>query len=178
MNDADLLKIYRDGNKNYAFNLIVEKYKTQLYWQIRRMVISHDDADDVLQNSLIKVWESLDTFREESKLFTWLYRIVTNESLTFLKKKRNKYIIPLVNVERQLVNNLRTDEYFTGDEIERKLQKAILQLPEKQRIVFNMRYYDEISYEEMSEILNTSEGALKASFHHALKKIEKYLSGD
>ena len=154
------------------------KYQEKLYWHIRKIVIRHDDADDVLQNTFIKVWKSLDKFREASKLYTWLYRIATNESLTFLKQQKTKYLLPLEDHENSLKNSLMSDVYFNGDEIQLKLQKAILTLPEKQRIVFNMKYFDEMKYDDMAEILKTSVGALKASFHHAVKKIEKYLSED
>lgn len=167
-----------EEQRNYAFNLIVMKYQEKLYWHIRKIVIRHDDADDVLQNTFIKVWKSLDKFREASKLYTWLYRIATNESLTFLKQQKTKYLLPLEDHENSLKNSLMSDVYFNGDEIQLKLQKAILTLPEKQRIVFNMKYFDEMKYDDMAEILKTSVGALKASFHHAVKKIEKYLTED
>ena len=175
--DKDLLELFRSvERKEYAFNLIVRRYQERLYWHIRRILIDHDDTDDILQNTYIKAWSGLETFREASALFTWLYRIATNEALTFLKQKKRKYLLPLIDVEKQLSNNLETDEYFDGDELQMKLQKAILTLPEKQRIVFNMKYFDEMKYEEIASIMNTSVGALKASFHHAVKKIEKYLT--
>ena len=174
--DKELLQIYRDRERrHYAFNLIVRKYTERLYWHIRKLVINHDDSDDVLQNTFIKVWNGLADFREDAQLYTWLYRIATNEALTLLNQKRRKYFLPLVDVERQLSNTLETDEYFSGDELQKKLQKAILTLPEKQRVVFNLKYFEEMQYEEMSEILDTSVGALKASYHHAVKKIEKYI---
>lgn len=177
--DKELLEMFRtEEQRNYAFNLIVMKYQEKLYWHIRKIVIRHDDADDVLQNTFIKVWKSLDKFREASKLYTWLYRIATNESLTFLKQQKTKYLLPLEDHENSLKNSLMSDVYFNGDEIQLKLQKAILTLPEKQRIVFNMKYFDEMKYDDMAEILKTSVGALKASFHHAVKKIEKYLTED
>ncbi len=164
--------------QNYAFNLIVRKYQERIYWHIRKIVINHDDADDVVQNTFLKVWGGLQNFREDSQLYTWLYRIATNEALTFLKRKRTKYFLPLIDVEQQLSNSLETDPYFDGDELQLKLQKAIVRLPEKQRLVFNMKYFDEMKYEDMSEVLGTSVGALKASFHHAMKKIEKFLEED
>jgi RNA polymerase sigma-70 factor (ECF subfamily) len=177
--DGELLQLFRTGsNPDYAFNLLVKKYQERLYWHIRKIVIRHEDADDVLQNTFLKVWKALPNFREESALFTWIYRIATNEALNHLRQARNKYLLPLVNVEQKLANSLESDEYFNGNELQLKLQKAILSLPEKQRIVFNMRYFEEMPYEEMSAILDTSEGALKASFHHAMKKIEKYISED
>jgi RNA polymerase sigma-70 factor (ECF subfamily) len=156
----------------------LQKYQERLYWQIRKIVVSHDDADDVLQNSMIKVWKSLSDFRSESGLYTWLYRIATNESLSFLKQKKKKTFAPWVDVEQRISENLEADPWFNGDEIQLKLQQAILKLPEKQRIVFNMKYFDEMKYKEMSEILGTSVGALKASYHHAVKKIESMLGGD
>ncbi len=175
--DKELLILFRDTErKNFAFNLIIKKYQQKLYWHIRKMVIKHDDADDILQNTFIKVWKGLDGFREDSKLYTWLYRIATNESLTFLKQQKTKYLLPIADYENQLKETLESDVSFNGDEIQLKLQKAILELPEKQRIVFNMKYFDEIKYEEMSAILDTSVGALKASYHHAVKKIEKYFN--
>jgi RNA polymerase sigma-70 factor (ECF subfamily) len=175
--DKELLELFRDAERrNFAFNLIIRKYQQKLYWHIRKMVIKHDDTDDILQNTFIKVWKGLDGFREDSKLYTWLYRIATNESLTFLKQQKTKYLLPIADYENQLKETLESDENFNGDDIQIKLQKAILGLPEKQRIVFNMKYFDEIKYEEMSVILNTSVGALKASFHHAVKKIEKYFN--
>jgi RNA polymerase sigma-70 factor (ECF subfamily) len=149
-----------ESSKNFAFNLIIKKYQKKLYSIIRRMLINHDDTDDVLQNTFIKMWHHLDGFKEDAQLYTWLYRIATNESLTFLKKKRTRFFVPMVDVEYKLTQNL---------------QKAILKLPEKQRLVFNMKYFEEMKYEDMSEILGTSVGALKASYHHAVKKIEEYI---
>ncbi len=179
MTDKELVQLFHESdNPNYAFNLIVQKYRERLYWHIRKIVISHDDADDVLQNTLVKAWQALLDFRGDSQLFTWLYRIATNESLTFLKSKRTKFFLPLVDVEKQLANKLADDPYFDGNEMQKQLQKAILSLPEKQRIVFNMRYFDEMKYEDISEILGTSVGALKASYHHAVKKIEELMDVD
>jgi RNA polymerase sigma factor (sigma-70 family) len=177
--DKELLTLFKDKEKsNYAFNLIVRKYQEKLYWHIRKIVIKHDDADDILQNTFIKIWKGLDGFREDSKLYTWLYRIATNESLTFLKQKKIKYLLPIVDYENQLKDTLESDEHFNGTEIQLKLQKAILNLPEKQRVVFNMKYFEEMKYDDMSKILNTSVGALKASYHHAVKKIENYFKED
>jgi len=171
--------MYRvSDTQNYAFNLIVRKYQERIYWHIRKIVISQDDADDVVQNTFLKVWGGLDNFREDSQLFTWLYRIATNEALTFLKRKRTKFLLPIIDVEQQLTNTIESDPYFDGNELQAKLQKAIIKLPVKQRLVFNMKYFDEMKYEEMSRILGTSVGALKASFHHAVKKIEKFLEED
>lgn len=177
--DKDLLKMFREPeSRNFAFNLIVKKYQQKVYWHIRRIVIQHDDADDVVQNTFVKAWEGLDHFREESNIFTWIYRIATNESITFLKRKRAHLNVSFGDVEHQLSRSLEADVYYDGDEIQTKLQKAILALPEKQRIVFNMKFYDEMKYEDMSDILGTSVGALKASFHHAVKKIEEFVRVD
>ena len=174
--DKELLYLFRNSEKrNYAFNLLVRKYQERLYWHIRRIVINHEDANDVLQNTFIKIFKGLDNFREDSKLYTWFYRIATNESITFLNKKRKKYLLPIVDVENKLVNSLQSDVYFDGDEIQLKLQKAVLSLPKKQRLVFNMKYFEEMKYDEISEILNTSVGSLKASYFHAVKKIEDFL---
>ena len=166
------------GKEEIAFNQLVLKYQERLYWHIRKIVISHDDADDVLQNTLMKTWRSLSGFRADSSLFTWLYRIATNEALTFIKQKKKRAFAPWVDVEQKMSDQLVSDPWFNGDEIQLKLQQAILKLPEKQRIVFNMKYFDELKYEEMSEILETSVGALKASYHHAVKKIESMLETD
>ncbi len=179
MSDKELLEMFRNHEtQSYAFNLIVRKYQERLYWHIRKIIICHDDSDDVIQNTFLKVWTGLENFREDSQLFTWLYRIATNEALTFLKKKRNKFFLPLMDVEQQLMQTLETSPHIDGNEIQVKLQKAILTLPEKQRVVFNMKYFEELKYEDISEILGTSVGALKASFHHAVKKIEKYMETD
>jgi RNA polymerase sigma-70 factor (ECF subfamily) len=176
--DKDLVRQFKDANsRNNAFSLIVKKYQEKLYWHIRKILISHDDTDDALQNTFIKAFEGMVHFREDSSLYTWLYRIATNEALTALKKRRTKYFIPMGDVQGHLENSLLSDPYFDGDEAQMKLQKAILKLPEKQRIVFNMKYYDEMKYEEISDILNTSVGSLKASYHHAVKKIEQMLNG-
>ncbi|MDR3245111.1 MAG: RNA polymerase sigma factor [Prevotellaceae bacterium] len=177
--DKELIAMFRNPvQKNYAFNLITRKYQERVYWHIRKIVISHDDSDDLVQNTFLKAWEGLETFREESQLFTWLYRIATNEALTFLRKKRTKFFLPLVDVENQLSNTLESDAYISGDEMQMKLQKALLRLPEKQRLVFNMKYFEEMKYEEISSVLGTSVGALKASYHHAVDKIEKFLKED
>ena len=176
MDDKDLMALFREkGNEHYAFNLIVNKYSERLYWHIRKMVASHDDANDLLQNSLIKAWKALPGFREESRLFTWLYRITTNEVLTFLKKKQLRSFLSLTDYSTKLENVLESDTYFNGDSAQKALHKAVLKLPEKQRIVFNLRYFDQMKYEDISEILGTSVGALKASYHHATKKIEDSL---
>lgn len=158
-----------------AFSRVVAQYSEQLYWQIRRMVLSHDDANDLLQNTFVKAWINIDYFRAEAKISTWLYRIALNECLTFLNKQRAASTIPIDDPEADIVNKLEGDPYFSGDETQLLLQKALLTLPEKQRMVFNLKYYQEMKYEEMSEIFGTTVGALKASYHHAVKKIENFL---
>lgn len=176
--DKELLELFRNGNSHYAFNLIVRKYQQRVYSHVRRMVIDHDDANDLTQNTFIKVWNNLPGFREDSQLFTWIYRIATNECLNFLKNKRKRFFLPIGDVEGELTEKLQHEPSLKGDAIEMKLQKAILLLPEKQRLVFNMRYYNEMKYEEMSQVLGTSVGALKASYHHAVQKIENFLTSD
>ncbi|HNQ00600.1 MAG TPA: sigma-70 family RNA polymerase sigma factor, partial [Bacteroidia bacterium] len=152
--DIELLQQFRDENtRHYAFNLLVRKYQQRLYWHIRRIVINHDDANDVIQNVFIKVWKSLLGFREDSQLYTWLYRIATNESLTFLNQKKKRFALPFSDVEQELSHSLNSDSNFTGDQIQRKLQQAVLKLPTQQRIVFNMKYYDGMKYEEISAVL-------------------------
>lgn len=175
-NDQELLELFRNpATKEQGFTGIIKKYQEKLYWHIRRMVISHDDTDDVLQNMFIKVWKGLDNFREDSQLYTWLYRVATNESLTFLNQQKKRNTVSLSNDENGLSNKLRGDNHFDANKLEWKLQLGIQSLPEKQRLVFNLRYYDEMPYEEMSRVLDTSEGALKASYHHAAKKIEEFI---
>ena len=177
MNDDQLIldSLKDPSKKEQAFRLLISKYKERLYWHIRKIVLNHDDADDVLQNTFIKIWNGLDAFRAESSLFTWLYRIATNESITFLNQKKKKMNASLTEENEFLMNNLESDDYFDGDYWQLLLQKAIATLPEKQRIVFNMKYFDDMKYEEMSDILETSVGALKASYHHAVKKVEEYV---
>ncbi len=172
--DHELMAMFSDaGHSDQAFNLIVKKYQEALYWHIRRLVVSHDDANDIVQEVFIKAWQALHNFRRDSALYTWLYRIATNEALSFLKKKKRRYLLPMGDLARQLEETLEADVYYQGREMEKKLQKAILSLPEKQRLVFNMRYFEEMKYEAMADILGTSVGALKASYHHAVRKIEK-----
>lgn len=174
--DHKILQMCRTSDsKNFGFHLLVSKYQKRIYWHVRRMVIIHEDADDIVQDVFVKVWKNLDSFREESNLYTWIYRIATNETLGFLRRKKIKYLFFLSNYEERLINGLIDDNYFSGDEIQKKLQKAILTLPEKQKLVFNMRYYEEMKYEDISAVLGTSIGALKASYHIAVKKIENYL---
>jgi RNA polymerase sigma factor (sigma-70 family) len=177
--DQELLHEFRqESTKERAFTAIIKKYEERLYWHARRMVVDHDDANDVLQNVFIKVWKALENFREDSKLYTWLYRIATNESLTFLEQQKKRSSVSLSDVESGLENKVKADTNFDANKLEWKLQLAIQQLPEKQRLVFNLRYYDEMPYEEMSRILETSEGALKASYHHAAKKIEEFVKNN
>jgi RNA polymerase sigma factor (sigma-70 family) len=174
--DKELLLQFRnERTRESAYTRIIKKYQEKLYWHIRRMVLEHEDANDVLQNMFIKVWKSLDNFREDSQLYTWLYRIATNESLTFLQQQKKRRSVSLSDEENFLSNKLQADKDFDSNKLEWKLQLAIQKLPEKQRTVFNLRYYDEMPYEEMSRVLDTSEGALKASYHHAVKKIEDYI---
>ncbi|MFZ4581112.1 MAG: RNA polymerase sigma factor [Paludibacter sp.] len=175
--DAELLAMLADPKrKSLAFSSIVRMYQERIYWHIRKMVLVHDDSNDVMQNTFMKAWNGIDNFRGESLISTWLYRIATNESLTFLTNKRLKNLQSMDDEESILFQNLQADSYFDGNEVEQKLQEAILTLPEKQRLVFNMKYFEDITYEEMENILGTSVGALKASFHHAVKKIERFLN--
>jgi RNA polymerase sigma factor (sigma-70 family) len=174
--DTELLLQFRDPeNKEKAFTAIIKKYQEKLYWHIRRMVVEHEHANDVLQNVFIRVWNGLENFREDSQLYTWLYRIATNECLSYLEQQKRKSALSFDEMESGLSNKIVADRYFDPNKLEWKLQLAIQQLPEKQRIVFTLRYYDEMPYEEMSRVLDTSEGALKASYHHAVKKIEDYI---
>jgi len=174
--DIEVLNQFRvPDTREKAFTAILKKYQEKLYWHIRRMVVDHEDANDVLQNMFIKVWKGLDNFREDSQLYTWLYRIATNESLSYLEQQKRRASVSMDEEEHSLSNKLKADKYFDANKLEWKLQLAIQQLPEKQRIVFNLRYYDEMPYEQMSRVLETSEGALKASYHHAAKKIEDFI---
>lgn len=156
--------------------MLVRAYQQRVYWLVRKMVIDHDDSDDITQEVFIKIHKAIDNFREDSQLYTWIYRIATNECLSFLNKKKRRFFLPIEDVSKELSSRIDTAPDITGDEIQKKLQKAILTLPDKQRLVFNMKYFEDLPYEDISEITNTSVGALKASFHHAVKKIEEYLS--
>ncbi|AMQ00261.1 RNA polymerase sigma factor [Pedobacter cryoconitis] len=173
--DEIIAKFSEERTRNEAFNLLITKYQEKTYWHIRRLVIDHDDADDLVQEVFIKVWKNLSKFRSDSKLYTWIYRIATNDCITFLNKKKQRNNIPLDDVSAELSESLVASSYFNGDKIQMKLQQALLTLPEKQRLIFNMKYYDELKYEEISDILGTSVGALKASFHIAVKKIEVFM---
>ena len=177
-NEEEVLSKLKSGNpevQKIAFGKVVAFYTEKIYWQIRKMVLSHDDANDILQNTFIKAWVNIEMFRGDAKLSTWLYKIAINECITFLNKQRSMNNISIDDTDVFLLGKLKGDEYFDGDDAQIKLQKAILTLPEKQRMVFNLRYYDEMPYDEMSEVLGTSVGALKASYHHAVKKIESIL---
>lgn len=177
MTDQELIKqLLEPTTRQKAFKLLVDTYKERLYWHIRKIVISHDDSDDVLQNTFIKVFKNINNFKGDSQLYTWMYRIATNESLSYLKSKSQRTRLNNENTHQQMVDRLQADVYFEGNDIQLKLQKAIAQLPEKQKLVFNMRYFDEIKFKDMAKILDTSEGALKASYHIAVKKIQKKLS--
>ncbi|MDX1542910.1 MAG: RNA polymerase sigma factor [Christiangramia sp.] len=173
--DQFIERLKDSSSAEEAFRDLVALYKERLYWHIRNIVKDHDDTDDVLQNTFLKIFRNIDQFKGDSKLYSWMYRIATNESITFLNKKAKRLKITSEELQNQIIDNLESDVYFEGNEIQVKLQKAIARLPDKQQQVFNMKYFQELKYREMAEILNTSEGALKASYHHAAKKIEEYL---
>jgi RNA polymerase sigma factor (sigma-70 family) len=174
--DEDLIALFKEEHtREKAFTQIVQRYQERLYWHIRRMVVNHEDADDVLQNTFIKVWKGLDGFRQESSLYTWLYRIATNETYTFLEKLKKKRAVSYSDREESFGNMLQAEKGFDFKKLEWKLQMAIQQLPEKQREVFLLRYYDEMPYEKMAEVLDKSVGTLKATYHFAAKKVEEYL---
>ncbi|MDH6344076.1 RNA polymerase sigma-70 factor (ECF subfamily) [Parabacteroides sp. PFB2-12] len=177
--EDELVKQLRDPDQQrHAFAKVVSAYGEKLYWQIRKMVLDHDDANDLLQNTFLKAWMNINYFRGDAKLSTWLYKIAINECITFLNKQRAQNNVSIDDTDVFLLERLKGDEYFDGDEAQMKLQAAILSLPEKQRLVFQMKYYEEMKYDDMSEILGTSVGALKASYHHAVKKIEEFLVKD
>jgi len=177
LHDSELIPMLHDENqRRKAFNILVKQYSESLYWQIRKMVLSHDDANDVLQNTFLKGWANIGQFRGESKISTWLFRIAINETYTFLNKERQRNQSNMTDLEDTMIQNLQSDPWFNGDEAVLKLQKAIMTLPDKQRLVFNMKYYDDMKYEEISGILGTSVGALKASYHYAVQKIEAFLA--
>jgi len=174
--DIALVAMFMDVNtREAAFTSIVKKYQERIYWQIRRMVVSHDDANDVMQNVFIKAWNGLQNFRSDAQLFTWLYRIAVNESLTYIEQMKRRSSISMDDESLNLEDKLESEKDFDANKAIWKLQIAMQQLPEKQRIVFNLRYFDELPYEEMSKVLDTSVGSLKASYHHAVKKIEDYI---
>lgn len=178
-NEEEIIEQLQDPSlQRKAFGEVVKEYSEQLYWQIRRMVLSHEDANDLLQNTFIKAWSNLEYFRGDAKMSTWLYRIALNECLNFLNKQRAQNQMSLEDAETNMVNKLESDPYFDGDETQLLFEKAIQTLPEKQRMVFNLKYFQEMKYEDMSEILGTSVGALKASYHHAVKKIQDFLKAN
>ncbi|MFO8088179.1 MAG: RNA polymerase sigma factor [Bacteroidales bacterium] len=176
ISDKKILDLYQQpAKRSYAFKLLVEKYQVRVYWIIRRMILNHDDTNDVMQESFIKIWKNLPDFREESSLYSWIYRVTINEVYNFFRMKKRVHTIQTTALTDEMIQVMTEDPWFDGDKAQVKLQKAILQLPEKQQIVFNLRYFEEIKYEEMSKILDTSQGSLKASYHWAVKKIEEYL---
>ncbi len=179
MNEETLVtQLQRKETQAHGFEVLVDTYKERLYWHIRRIVLNHDDADDVLQNTFIKIFRNIKGFKADSKLYSWMYRIATNEALSFLKAKSRRLGISDESLQETMVQNLRADVYFDGNEIELKLQEAIARLPEKQKLVFNMKYFQDLKYEEIATILETSVGGLKASYHLAVKKLEAYLNED
>lgn len=171
-------KIQNKETVNYGFNLLMEKYQEKVYWVIRRMVIDHDSSNDIAQEAFVKVWKNIDSFKGDAKLYTWIYRIATNEALNYLRKKKRRFFLPIGDVEHELTSSLEADHFYSGDEIQLKLQKALLKLPEKQRLVFNMKYFEEMKFKDIAEVLEVSVGSLKAQYHHAVKKIEKFLTID
>ena len=173
--DRHIIKLCHEGEYELAFNSIVDTYSERLYWHVRRFLCSHEDTNDLLQDIFIKIWSSLSSFRGDAQIYTWLYRIATNETLNHLKKIRRENAISLDAEGQLLASRIDEDPYFNGDALQRELHKAIQQLPEKQRLVFNMRYFDELKYEDIAEITGTSVGALKASYHHAYNKIKESL---
>ena len=176
IDEITLVKQLQDNKtRDKAFRVLISQYKERLYWHIRKIVVVHDDADDVLQNTFVKIFKNIGKFNQQSKLYSWMYRIATNESITFINKRAKERNVDISDYHQQLASTLESDVYFSGDEIQLILQKAIATLPEKQRLVFNMKYFDELKYDEISAILETSVGALKASYFHAVKKIEKYI---
>ncbi len=176
--DSEILAMAKTREREAAFSLLVKKYQQRLYWHLRKMVIVHEDADDLLQNSFIKIWQNLDKFRGDSALFTWMYRIATNEALNFLNKKRAELLNSFEDLENILSTQIDSDPLFSGNEIQKRLHKCVLNLPDKQRAVFNLKYFDKLKYDEIAEILDTSVGALKASYFHAVRKIEALIKND
>ena len=171
-------KIQDEKTINYGFNFLMDKYQEKVYWVIRRMVIEHEVADDVAQETFVKVWKNIESFKGDSKLYTWIYRIATNEALNHLRKKKRRFFLPIGDVEQELRSSLDADVYYTGDDIQLKLQQALLKLPEKQRLVFNMKYFEEMKFKDIAEVMEVSVGSLKAQYHHAVKKIEKFIKED
>lgn len=179
IDESVLVKQLKDkSTQEQAFRILMSQYKKRLYWHIRKIVILHADADDVLQNTFVKVYKNIHNFKGDSKLYSWMYRIATNESITLINKRAKQKSIDITEFQHNLVNTLQDDEHYSGSEIQLILQKAIATLPQKQQLVFNMKYFDEMKYKDMSEILETSVGALKASYFHAVKKIEKIVASN
>ena len=177
MTEQEIIHLQRSGKYDRAFNAIVELYSERLYWHVRRFLFNHDDTNDLLQDIFLKIWKSLPSFKGESKIYTWIYRIATNESINHLQKERFFSFISLDSPDERLTKKIDEDPYFSGDRLQRELHKAIQKLPQKQKLVFNLRYFDEMKYEDISEITGTSVGALKASYHHAYNKIRSELEG-
>jgi RNA polymerase sigma-70 factor (ECF subfamily) len=176
VDEITLVEQLKDAEtKEQAFRVLISEYKERLYWHIRKIVISHDDTDDVLQNTFIKIFRGINNFKQDSKLYSWMYRIATNESITFLNKRARERNTDITEIKQELVSTLDSDSLYTGDKIEATLQKAVATLPQKQQLVFNMKYFDHMKYDEISLVLETSVGALKASYFHAVKKIEQYI---
>lgn len=173
--DEDIRELFCADRREEAFRLLVDRYKERLYWHVRKLLVSHEDTDDVLQNVFLKVWQSLAEFRFDSRLYTWMFRIATNEALNFLNEKRRKVYGYTEEISAFLENTLESDPFFSGDDIQRELQKAILTLSDRQRVVFNMKYFDDMSYEDMAQILDVAVGTLKATYHNAVKRIEANL---
>ncbi len=179
LEDRELIeKLSAEDTRNFAFNQLVRKYQQRIYWHIRKMVFDHQDTDDILQEVFIKVWKNLHRFRQDSGLYTWIYRIATNECLNFIKKKKRAAIFSISDYQEVMASKVDHNIQLDGECIERELHKALLTLPDKQRLVFNMRYFDEMAYEQISQITGTSVGGLKASYHHAVKKIEEFINAD
>lgn len=174
INDKEILTLFKSGQENLAFSKLMQKYQERVYWHIRRMVLRHEDADDVIQNTFVKAWKGLSNFREDANLYTWLYRIATNETITFINKNKKRMASSIDEVSH-ILKAQKDDNYFSGDEIETKLHQALSTLPEKQKLVFNMKYFDDMKYDEIAKVLGGSVGSLKASYFHAVKKIEAFI---
>ena len=175
MSDREIMRLYRSGERTKAFEAIVSVYSERLYWHIRRFTCSHEDTDDLLQDTFTKIWAALPSFREDAQLFTWIYRIATNEALNYLRKKKFRAMVSFEDIRSEMEKRIDSDPYFNGDAIQKQLHKAILKLPAKQRLVFTLRYFDEMKYEDISRIAGSSPGSLKASYHHAYNKIREEL---
>jgi RNA polymerase sigma factor (sigma-70 family) len=177
--DEEILKLVRsEETRSYGFNILTRAYQEKVYWVIRRMVVVHEDADDLVQEVFMKVWKSIENFKGDSKIYTWVYRIAVNEALTHLRKKKRRFFLPIADIESELISHIDDVSCFDADDVERRLQKAVLALPEKQRLVFNLKYFEAMKYSDMAEVLKVSEGGLKAQYHHAVKKIKKEMAID